>query len=896
MKKSITLTKIVSGVKKANTGRTVQLKDVSNNLIATATEIPSNSGVYIVDYTASDVYGYWYVDSVKQEAYSNNSPFWLGNYDKAIFTSVTASLHGTSDNALLFKNTEMATFGKSLDVQGNTIRLLGDDSEGLPLLSTITAPYAVSSSYASQSANTDKFKNTEMATFGKSLDIQGNNLRLLGDDSEGLPLLSSVAVATTSSNTFTANQEIKQSTNTVTNLKIWNDYHNRELVMGITASGVQQAGYIQGSANNTALPYELWLNPAGGNVRIGTDVSWGQLFAGTLYLTNGNAIYWGTGGCAIFANETAHTLQFANNSAYALQFDSYNNATFAAGGIFGGGGYFTSAKSNTIASRLGVVLKNGSDNYWGMGLDANGYFCLDNLYWSSANALKIDNASNAIFANQVHSGGSSFSGNVRYSSGWKYYGNGDAFAIYGTGGGGIRFSTFARNLSGADASADEVRALQFNGATGDATFGAAGTFTGAVIASADVNGAGSYFSLNANSVNKGLIGLGGSVLGGSANNVDIYSRSGALRFASNGTLALTLETNQNATFAGSVTVGIDRPITIDGTSGNINIKASTGGWNDYFGFKGSSGTQRGGFGARGDDDALSYYYIGTYDGGTEAVRVIASTKATEFGGNVTIASKLRWGSGTFNSEDSSLYNNASYGTVFVGKTGTSADMLFVNNGTNGMSIFDVPTGTPDIRFYGNVKVGGTGTDSVNISTNGITLSGSATVYDDLAPMSVTVGGGASSPTFTAYNGNLKAYEFPYNQDKDLQMQFQLLHSWKLGSEISPHLHLYVPSGVPGGTIKYGMEYTWTNIDGIEGATTTITGSISVGSAAGNLHKLLEFPKISGTGKTLSSIVSCRIFRNGASESSDTFGSSVWLKAADIHIEKDSLGSNQEYIK
>lgn len=81
MKKSLALTKIVGGIKRPDTGRTVTLKDVAGNLIATATETPASSGVYEVNYTATNKYGYWYVDGTLKDAYGNNSPFWLGDYD-----------------------------------------------------------------------------------------------------------------------------------------------------------------------------------------------------------------------------------------------------------------------------------------------------------------------------------------------------------------------------------------------------------------------------------------------------------------------------------------------------------------------------------------------------------------------------------------------------------------------------------------------------------------------------------------------------------------------------------------------------------------------------------------------------------------------------------------------
>ncbi|NCC04366.1 MAG: hypothetical protein EOM37_10065, partial [Proteobacteria bacterium] len=61
---------------------------------------------------------------------------------------------------------------------------------------------------------------------------------------------------------------------------------------------------------------------------------------------------------------------------------------------------------------------------------------------------------------------------------------------------------------------------------------------------------------------------------------------------------------------GSMTVTGNRPIAFNASLGNIKIKANSGGWANYLGFLGSSGTDHGGFGAYGNADTLGYYYIG----------------------------------------------------------------------------------------------------------------------------------------------------------------------------------------------------------------------------------------------------------------------------------------------
>ncbi len=65
-----------------------------------------------------------------------------------------------------------------------------------------------------------------------------------------------------------------------------------------------------------------------------------------------------------------------------------------------------------------------------------------------------------------------------------------------------------------------------------------------------------------------------------------------------------LEVAGNAAFTGS------RPVFYDTGGGNFQIKASSGGWAMGYFFQGSSGTSKGGWGALGGDDSLSYLWAG----------------------------------------------------------------------------------------------------------------------------------------------------------------------------------------------------------------------------------------------------------------------------------------------
>ena len=173
-------------------------------------------------------------------------------------------------------------------------------------------------------------------------------------------------------------------------------------------------------------------------------------------------------------------------------------------------------------------------------------------------------------------------------------------------------------------------------------------------------------------------------------------------------------------------------------------------------------------------------------------------------------------------------------------------------------------------------------------------------WDDVYPSSVTVGTtGSNIPQFTAYNGNLKAYEFPGTVAmKEINVGFQFPHTRKDDSPIVPHIHLYVPVGDAGVTnIRWGCEYTWTDINSTGAvATTTVYGDLAVGANDSiKNNAILSFGEIDGTGKGLSSIFMCRLFRNYAA-TEDTFTKSVWLKSADIHVQKTWMGSSSQYAR
>jgi hypothetical protein len=118
---------------------------------------------------------------------------------------------------------------------------------------------------------------------------------------------------------------------------------------------------------------------------------------------------------------------------------------------------------------------------------------------------------------------------------------------------------------------------------------------------------------------------------------------------------------------------------------------------------------------------------------------------------------------------------------------------------------------------------------------------------------------------------------------------QLPHNWKVGSVIHPHIH-WVPRISGSGNVKWNLDYSWVNLN--ESAPETVpaittTSAVVNGPFTMNKHILTPLTTndvgISGTGKTVSSILICRIWRN-TSDGIDTFQGDAGGLSVDFHIQ------------
>jgi hypothetical protein len=202
---------------------------------------------------------------------------------------------------------------------------------------------------------------------------------------------------------------------------------------------------------------------------------------------------------------------------------------------------------------------------------------------------------------------------------------------------------------------------------------------------------------------------------------------------------------------------------------------------------------------------------------------------------------------------------------------------------------------------------GTGANYVKLDEGGLRLAGAATVWDDLMiPGQSVKATGASPPDFAAGfagDATLEVYYFDgINTMEQICFSVQMPHAWKQGSTIRPHVH-FSPASTNGGdtesrVVRFILEYTWANIHETFGASASLNldSAPFVPNASQWKHLLaVNASGIEATGKTLSSMLMCRLYRDPA-DAADTYPQDVAFLQFDVHYEIDALGSEQEYIK
>lgn len=171
-------------------------------------------------------------------------------------------------------------------------------------------------------------------------------------------------------------------------------------------------------------------------------------------------------------------------------------------------------------------------------------------------------------------------------------------------------------------------------------------------------------------------------------------------------------------------------------------------------------------------------------------------------------------------------------------------------------------------------------------------------YEDLRVAAVsTNAGGSQAPTFTKFRDDgagsqgVFGYSFVAGAEKELYLSVQLPHSWRQGTDVLAHVH-FSTLATTTGTVIWGLEYTWANVNGTYPTTTLSTSSYDITANSQYKHMLSPIVTLSGSGKTISSVIICRVYRT----SGGTNTGAMILTDVDFHYQTDTIGSSAETSK
>ena len=202
-----------------------------------------------------------------------------------------------------------------------------------------------------------------------------------------------------------------------------------------------------------------------------------------------------------------------------------------------------------------------------------------------------------------------------------------------------------------------------------------------------------------------------------------------------------------------------------------------------------------------------------------------------------------------------------------------------------------PIGTTHLRS--DLEVGNSASYCKTDKTKGIRLVGIDNWDDIRVPVSaVRQNPATTKPDLINFVGGTQILGFDNAASEAVTFVAQIPHSYKEGTDIECHVH-WSPTSDAAGGVRWILEYSWANKDSTFPSTATMgaTGN----TASQNKHIYTDIGEISGTGKTISSMLVGKLIRN-VSHTDDDYGADAGLLEIDFHYRKDSFGSDQEGSK
>jgi len=229
--------------------------------------------------------------------------------------------------------------------------------------------------------------------------------------------------------------------------------------------------------------------------------------------------------------------------------------------------------------------------------------------------------------------------------------------------------------------------------------------------------------------------------------------------------------------------------------------------------------------------------------------------------------------------------NAAYSARTI--TGTSGEITVTNgDGISGNPTISLPdTITTPLKF-------GTATNYSTFDADGtLVMTGDATVWEDLNFDPSSSGGPpVSLPDYVTIN-NVYHREFTSSNNQTCGDGEELPHQYKLGSQIYPHMHVFLKSGETAGTTGVTFTFYWE----LRQSTGTTSGSVSLSATSteltNNPHKLniIDSTGFAGSAE-LGAQLALRIDRVGGN------AGDIVVITYGVHYEIDQIGSHTISVK
>ena len=156
---------------------------------------------------------------------------------------------------------------------------------------------------------------------------------------------------------------------------------------------------------------------------------------------------------------------------------------------------------------------------------------------------------------------------------------------------------------------------------------------------------------------------------------------------------------------------------------------------------------------------------------------------------------------------------------------------------------------------------------------------------------------ANAPAIATFQGNIEQLAFQNGgaQPRESWSAIHILHDYRIGTKIFPHIHWSHNNATPSGDVKWQIEYSVSKSH--SGGTFPAATTISLIQTAGVQfeHMLVETSTanaIAADNLEADSVILFRIFRDSG-DGEDTFADDAFLLYLDIHFQSDLTLTNEK---